>query len=150
MLRRAGLSPTALRAELEEAQWRKVRKALPISSGDRLRRQPRFYPELDDFAAYTLSGERGVPFLRGPFSCRGAFPQAAALLLSEAKGALRRRLARQIKRLDNKEAIHQLALQEAERADLLRHQGELLTAYFHLIRPGPRLWKYPITPKMAA
>ncbi|MGB4034738.1 MAG: NFACT family protein [Limnochordia bacterium] len=145
VLRRAGLSPTALRAELEEAQWRKLRKAFAdllreIASGG----SPRFYPELDDFAAYTLSGERGVPFPSADRLVAEVLSRRQRLSsLSEAKGALRRRLARQIKRLDNKEAIHQLALQEAERADLLRHQGELLTAYFHLIRPGAKALEVP-------
>ena len=56
--------------------------------------------------------------------------------LNEVKSSLRRRIATHVKRLDKKEAIHRLAFQEAEGADLLRQQGELLTASFHLIPSG--------------
>ena len=56
--------------------------------------------------------------------------------LEEMKNRLRKRIARDHKRVARKEAIQQTELQEAEQADHFRHLGELLTASFHLIPKG--------------
>ncbi|HPT83918.1 MAG TPA: NFACT RNA binding domain-containing protein [Limnochordia bacterium] len=145
VLHRAGLPPEATRGELAEADWYLVQQAWQnlleeIASGG----TPRYYPALDDFTAYTLSGQAGEPYPSvNSLVAQVLMERQRTKELTEAKGTLRRRVAQHLKRLSKKEAIHQLALQQAERAALLRHQGELLTAYFHLIPPGAEKVQVP-------
>jgi predicted ribosome quality control (RQC) complex YloA/Tae2 family protein len=138
VLCRAGLDTRTVRSELAEADWQQVQKAFSsllqevLGGGN-----PAYYPDTDDFAAYTLTGRRAQPFpstntlVGAVLSLKQSSKQ-----LTEAKGVLRRKVGQHLKRLAKKEAIHNLALQEAEHAGLLRLQGELLTAYFHLIPAG--------------
>lgn len=143
--RRAGFPSTITRAELSEGDWTKVQQALQglvqeIASGG----NPCYYPELDDFTAYTLTGYKGQSFASVNNLLETVLTgKQKEKQLAESKASLRRRVAQHLKRLNKKEAIHHLALQKAERADLLRHQGELLTAYFHLIRPGAQEVQVP-------
>lgn len=145
VLRRAGLTPKITGGELAEADWERVWEAYhgllqEIATGG----TPGFYPDLNDFTAYRLTGQQVQPF-----------PSVNSLvdtvlsrrqrekLLAEGKSELRRKIGQHLKRLSKKEAIHQLALQEAERSDLLRHHGELLTAFFYLIQPGAHSVEVP-------
>ncbi len=138
VVRRAGLNPTITRGELAEEDWSRIHEAFrnllaEVATGG----NPCYYPDLDDYAAYSFTGQNGQPFDSvNSLIAAVLMHRQATKHLSEAKGALRRKVAQHLKRLSKKEAIHQMALQEAERADLLRHQGELLTAYFHLIPAG--------------
>ncbi|HHT42029.1 MAG TPA: fibronectin/fibrinogen-binding protein [Firmicutes bacterium] len=138
VVRRASFSPAVTKGELSEADWTQVHKAFrhllaEIAAGG----TPCFYPDLEDFAAYALAGQRRESYTSvNKLIGTVLYARQKERQLNEVKSSLRRRIATHVKRLDKKEAIHRLAFQEAEGADLLRQQGELLTASFHLIPSG--------------
>jgi len=139
VLRRAGFDPATERRELGSSDWAKVQEAFndllqELSQGG----TPTWYrEELSDFAAYQVTGYHGE-----------AFPDTNTLLatvlgqkyenkaLDAFKSQLRKQLTNHHRRVIKKEAIQRETLQEAEQAELYRHQGELLTASFHLIPKG--------------
>ena len=136
VVQRAGFLPQITRADLEPTDWNNLQLAFfdlltEIAQGG----TPAHYPERrGDFTAYNLTGSIAERF-PSVDSLVGTILNArqSETQLETLKSSLRRRLDKHYKRIAKKEAIHQLALQEAEHADLYRHQGELLTANFHLI-----------------
>lgn len=138
LVKRSGLKAQSTRGELESAQWDRLQQAFAellseITSGG----SPTHYPQLDDFAAYNLSGAQGELFSSvDQLISTVLHKRHSQRELETAKAELRRQLQRHLKRAQKKKAIHELDLQEAEHADQYRHQGELLTASFHLIPQG--------------
>ena len=56
---------------------------------------------------------------------------------------MRKGIARHRKRVEKKLALQQAELQQADEAHLYRHQGELLTASFHLLQQGASACQVP-------
>lgn len=139
VLARAGLHVSLKRVDLEEADWTAVHTAFhqllrELEQGG----TPSFYAdEPQDFSAYQLTGRGGQPFATTNSLVAQVLGQGQShKKLEEFKRRLRKQLLRHHKRVIKKEAIQQTTLQEAEQADIYRHQGELLTASFHLIKQG--------------
>lgn len=135
VLLRAGLEVTAQRASVDASSWIRMQQAFAsllaeLAQGG----TPAWYEELEDFAAYELTGVQGERFSSTNHLVATIMGQRQSMKrLDELKSSLRKQLASHRKRVTKKEAIQEAALKEAEQADLYRHQGELLTASFHLI-----------------
>lgn len=139
VLRRGGFDPRIERGAIDAASWPLVYEAFAdllheLESGG----TPTLYKtEPEDFAAYSLTGLPGERFATANELIRTVLGERqAGKELEEMKNRLRKRIARDHKRVARKEAIQQTELQEAEQADHFRHLGELLTASFHLIAKG--------------
>ena len=146
VVQRSSLDAKTKRSELPEEKWQDVYVAFQellaeLHAGG----TPTLYEdELADFAAYKLTGYTGQAFA----SCNELVGKVLGQgqgrkKLEEMKGRLRRQLQRHYKRVTRKEAIQETTLQEAEQADLYRHQGELLTANFHLLKQGTKEVQVP-------
>jgi predicted ribosome quality control (RQC) complex YloA/Tae2 family protein len=136
VLLRAGFDRDRERRALEQSDWPLLHSAFrslldEVTAGG----EPAFYrDEPQDFAAYRLQDRRKDAFASTNSLIQTVLGQGQQEKhLTEFKSRLRKQLANHRKRVIKKEAIQQTTLQEAEQADLYRHQGELLTASFHLI-----------------
>ena len=138
VVRRAGFDPGTKRSSLQAEDWMKIHDAFAdlikeIEEGG----TPTLYVEMRDFAAYTLTGAQGERFESTNQLIREVLGEKQRdKTLDEFKSSLKKRLSRHRKRVEKKQALQETALQEAEHAEAYRHQGELLTASFHLIKPG--------------
>lgn len=135
---RAGLSTSATRADLTPADGEKLQQAVQsmleeIAAGG----NPSFYPKLEDFAAYRFTTHTGELFPNINTLVEAVLGRRQEQKALESyQASLRRQLKSHLKRLAKKEAIHRLDLEQVEKVDELRQQGELLTASFHLIPKG--------------
>jgi predicted ribosome quality control (RQC) complex YloA/Tae2 family protein len=146
VVRRAGLDPHVSRSMVEEADWINLHDALnqllqELERGG----TPTWYPdEPEDFAAYTLTGRYGASFASTDQLIRRVLGEKQReKTLDTLKGALRKGIARHRKRVEKKLALQQAELQQADEAHLYRHQGELLTASFHLLQQGASACQVP-------
>lgn len=146
VLRRAGFDPATERRHLEPDHWMQIQSSFKellheLGEGG----TPTWYKdELQDFAAYKLTGFTGERFASTNDLIQTVLGKGQEdKQLDEFKSRLRRQLATHYKRVQKKEAIQQTTLQEAEQAELYRHQGELLTANFHRISPGASTIEVP-------
>lgn len=146
VLKRAGFEPEVTRSGLQSSDWLQVQEAFTSLLTELTRGgTPTWYPgEPDDFAAYTFTGETGEYFASTNHLVRSVLGQRQGhKKLDEFKSLLRKQLANHRKRIIKKEAIQEETLKEAEQADAYRHQGELLTASFHLIKAGAKSIEVP-------
>lgn len=139
VLRRAGFDPSVERGSLKEAEWPKVQVAFAhllreLEAGG----NPTWYlDQPKDFAAYHLTGRQGEHFASANQLIQRVLGEGQEQKkLQESKSRLRKQLANHYKRIIKKAALQETTLQEAEQADSYRHQGELLTASFHLLSSG--------------
>lgn len=138
VLRRGGFAPHGKRLELEAQDWAHLYETYrnlleELEQGG----HPRWYPELGDFAAYTLTSFKGEDFTSTDGLIGSVFSKKVQTRQIEQKAnALRKQLHNPYKRVLKKEILQLETLAEAEGADQWRHQGELLTASFHLIPTG--------------
>lgn len=146
VVRRAGFDPALERGALAAADWPKVQRAFAhlmqeLAEG----RHPTWYVEPpQDFTAYQLTGRQGERFSSTNELIRQVLGQGQKQKkLQEAKSHLRKQLSNHHKRVVKKAAIQETTLQEAEQAEDYRHQGELLTANFHLLSPGTSSLEVP-------
>lgn len=146
VLGRAGFDRSIRREGLEADDWHRVYAAFTDLLAElRAGGNPALYrTEPEDFAAYTLTGLPGEQFASANELIRTVLGERQAGKELEAmKSRLRKQISRDHKRVVRKEAIQQTELQESEHADLYRHQGELLTANFHLIPKGAKSVEVP-------
>lgn len=146
VLSRAGFDPTTERRDLGPEDWPRVQDAfMDLLRELRQGGTPAWYREgLRDFAAYKLTGFQGEVFENANSLIQTVLgKRQEAKEMDEFKSRLRKQLANHYKRVVKKEALQQTTLQEAEQADLYRHQGELLTASFHLIPHGTSTVEVP-------
>ncbi len=139
VLRRADLDHHLRRSELESKDWLRVHKSFKhlvqeLEKGG----TPTWYRENPrDFTAYDLTGFHGERFATTNHLIETVLGKKQdSKHLEEVKRAIRKKMTNHLKRVTKKEAIQEATLQEAKDADLYRHQGELLTASFHLIPEG--------------
>lgn len=146
VVKRAGFAQNLTRGELDSTDWTKIYEAFSslmaeIQQGG----TPAHYPDArGDFAGYKLTDKKGDLFptvdrlVGDVLNTRQSQRQLESL-----QSSLRRQLTRHLKRASKKATIHKHALKEAEQADVYRHQGELLTASFHLIPSGKNSVEVP-------
>lgn len=145
VVKRSGYSAKTIRADLESGDWIQVQQTFfeflrELKEGG----FPAWYPKEEDFAAYTLTGAPREAFSSTDSLLRTVLGEKSKQKdLASVKSALRRQLNNHRKRIEKKEAIQVATLKEAEGADFYRLQGELLTASFHLIKPGERFVEVP-------
>lgn len=138
VLKRGGFTPQTKRSELDASKWVQLYQAWgelldELAQGGK----PHYYVEQDDFAAYTLTSLEGEPFSSTDALLDSVYGEKIrARQIEQGANQLKRQLKNQYKRVQRKEAIQLKTLVEAENADQLRHEGELLTANFHLIPTG--------------
>ncbi|NMA62300.1 MAG: hypothetical protein GX956_10495, partial [Firmicutes bacterium] len=138
VLKRGGFTPQTKRSELDASKWVQLYQAWgelldELAQGGK----PHYYVEQDDFAAYTLTSLEGEPFSSTDALLDSVYGEKIrARQIEQGAHQLKRQLKNQYKRVQRKEAIQLKTLVEAENADQLRHEGELLTANFHLIPTG--------------
>lgn len=145
VLVRANLNPKVTRGELNDQDRGNIQVAF-FAFLDELAQggNPAWYPEQNDFSAYTRTGFVQEQFtdtntlLRTVLGDKGKQKQ-----LEQRKSALRKQLNSHRKRVIKKEAIQEAALKDASQADDYRLQGELLTTSFHLIKPGAKEVQVP-------
>lgn len=138
VLKRGGFTPQTKRSELDASKWVQLYQAWgelldELAQGGK----PHYYVEQDDFAAYTLTSLEGERFSSTDALLDSVYGEKIrARQIEQGANQLKRQLKNQYKRVQRKEAIQLKTLVEAENADQLRHEGELLTANFHLIPTG--------------
>lgn len=138
VVRRAGLAAVIERSDLTEEDWVALYNAFQelLSELDK-GGSPGYYPLENDFAAYRFQGKT-------PESYDSTDALIASVLgerstkrqVEQLANSLKRRINTHYRRVLRKEEIQKTALLEAEQADQWRHRGELLTANFHLLKPG--------------
>lgn len=145
VVRRGGFKPQTKRSELTSADWERLYLSLQdllteLAKGG----QPQWYPEQKDFAAYRITNSQGKTFSSTDALIRSIVgEQVQTRHIEQKASALRRQLNNHYKRVQRKETLQLETLREAEGADSWRHQGELLTASFHLIPTGQRSVQVP-------
>lgn len=145
VVHRSGLDLQTKRSNLESAQFASIYLAFnqlleELAGGG----NPRYYPVVNDFAAYSLTNCEGEKFSNTNALISSALGERVhAKNIEQGSSQLRRQLNNHYKRLKRKEAIQLNTLSEAENAHLLRHEGELLTANFHLIPTGKESVQVP-------
>lgn len=140
VLKRGLFDPQTKRSQTEAEDWPKLYEAFShllkeITAGG----TPSWHLHpREDFTGYALTDQTDPRVFPDVNSLVEKFLEKKTSRAARQQLAtrLRRGLMRHYRRVEKTEALQKKDLQEFLGADELRHQGELLTANFHLLKPG--------------
>lgn len=140
VVRRADLSPSQRRSETGPVEWEALISAMEgfLAELDRGGIPTWHKQGKEDITGYALQNEKDVQVFPTVDALADSFFTRRIQQVERDKLAnhLRRQINRHLKRVLKKEGIQEKTLQEAENAQKLRHQGELLTANMYKIQKG--------------
>jgi predicted ribosome quality control (RQC) complex YloA/Tae2 family protein len=136
---RAGLSPTALRSESDEANWKGIEKALGEVVQEATQGKAAVYLSQGqgDFAAYRVfhqpfTDHASIAALVDEFYTT----RTEAAELTQLRNSLRRALDKHLARVVKKAELQRETVRNAQHAHTWRRLGELITANLHRITSG--------------